>query len=375
MKPIRVFSVAMVVALAVAFSIGFPVQAEGAKALKGTATGVVLNEMNKPVPNTAVYYFQRDWSNTDGFGQPDWRILAGKTTTNKSGKYTISLPAGEYKVWFVPTNLELYAMEGYPDSPVVRLGDVVTLRYGKTTTGVSAILNTPGVITGTLYDTAPGFEGVPLANIHVSLSIQDYSIKNVLLHTDTDENGVYRFTGMKPYPWELWFNSMASNNFGDMEAPLPPNYTDAYKSVFVNAFEPYTWKPAPGTTETIRDWNLETIDFVNIRGQILYHDSDTGTDEPAAGLWVAAFYADNPWDTRDWVDQVWAQTDSDGYFEIKGSPGAYARFVLYVNGAEMFYSEYFDNAQSPWGAVQTDLVMGEPVDIGQWWIHPIETNP
>lgn len=375
MKPIRIFSVLMVIVLALAFGLGVPTQAEGAKILKGTATGVVLNEQNKPVANTAVYFYQRDWTNTDGFGTPDWRILVGKALTNKSGRYTISLPAGEYKVWFVPANLELYAMEGYPDAPVIRLGDTMTVRYGKTTTGVSAILNTPGVIEGTLYDTAPGNEGQPLANIHISLCVQDYSIKNAYIHTDTDENGCYRFTGLKPYPWELFLNSMAGNSFDDPEGTPPPNYNEAYRSVFVPAFEAYTWKPASGTVETIRDWSLETVDFVNITGRLIYWDEAEQIMKPAAGIDVYAYFADNPWEPQDWGDQIKGTTDSEGYFEIVGSPGVYARFILWFDGGGQFESKYYNNVQEEWDATSIDLYMGLPVDIGDWEINLMEWNP
>jgi hypothetical protein len=70
MKPIRTISILTVLIFALVFGLGFPAQAEGARALKGTVTGVVVNELNKPVANTAVYFYQRDWSNTDGFGIP-----------------------------------------------------------------------------------------------------------------------------------------------------------------------------------------------------------------------------------------------------------------------------------------------------------------
>ena len=371
MKPIRTASIITVLVFALTFGLGFPLQAEGAKALKGTVSGVVVNEMNKPVANTAVYFYQRDWTNTDGFGMPDWRILVGKAVTSKSGRYTLSLPAGEYKVWFVPTNLETYAMEAYPDAPVIRLGDTVTVRYGKTTAGVSAILNTPGVIEGQLFDTAPGHLDNPLANIHVSLCIQDYSIKNAYLHTDTDENGWYRFTGVKPYVWELWFNSMATNTFENPYGDETFNNNPDYRDVFVSAFDPYTWLPAPGTVETIRDWWLETTYFVNITGRLVYYDEAISDYKPVAGMEVYAYYADNPWEPHEWGDEYQGATDSDGYFSIIGAPGAYNLFVLRVEGQGLYYSEFYDNADEDWAGIQTHSEMGKTADIGWWELTPV----
>jgi hypothetical protein len=290
----------------------------------------------------------------------------------------LSLPAGEYKVWFVPANLEAYAMEGYPDSPVIRLGDTITVRYGKTTAGVSAILNTPGVITGRLLDTAPGREGLPLVNFHVSLCIQDHSMKNAYLHTDTDEDGYYRFTGLKPYVWELWLNSMATNSFDNPTDDEADTYNPAYKDVFVGAFQPYTWLPAPGTIETVQDWRLETQDFVNIKGRLVYYSEADDMMKPAAGINVYAYFADNPWDIQDWVDERMGTTDAEGYFTISGFSGVYTKFIIWAEGEAMFYCEYYDDADEDSAPHSSTLKWAPQLTSGNGSFNPpagLRENP
>jgi hypothetical protein len=380
MKHKKTIYLMLVFVLAVSLCGAFPTEVFAAKALKGTLSGVVLNQDGKPVSNTQVYIYQRDWSNTDGFGEPDWKSLAGTATTSRNGQYKISLPAGEYKVWFVPSNLDTYAMEAYPNAPIVRLGDVVTVKYGKTTGGISVALDAAGKICGYVKDTAPGNEGQPMVDTPIVLAVQDYSIKSCLQLTSTDESGYYELKGLKPYPWEIWVNSfMFGTPAGEPYDLL--NYKQGYKDYFKYAIGQYEWVPQQGQSLMIETIYLEHIDFVNIHGRLLYYDEVTQDDLPAANVTVTAMLADNPYQVSDWVDYLQATTDEYGYFEIKGFWQAYGIFILYTQGIandnQMFYSEYYDNSNNQQGANWFELYSGYTTEVGEWKLEliPQGQNP
>jgi len=371
----------MIVVLAVAMCGFFPSEAFAGKILKGTLAGIVVDQSGKPVSNTQVYVYQRDWTNTDGMGVPDWKTLSGTTQTGRNGQYKIALPAGEYRVMFVPSNLDLYAMEAYPNAPIVRLGDSITIKYGKTTGGISAILDVPGKIGGYLYDTYPGREGQPLPNTPMALCHQEYSYINCFQFVSTDANGYYEFKGLKPYPWQLWVNCPFLAAPGATSPDPAPNFRADYKDYPTTALGQWTWLPVAGETSTVNDISLEYKDFVNITGHLVYYDELEQTVKPVVGATVTAQFADNPEDPGnsdwggDWLADV---TDENGLFEIKGFNQYHGMFILYtegvVEGNQVFQDEFFDNSYDQWSAQQFDIYQGTPVDVGEWMID-IYVNP
>jgi Carboxypeptidase regulatory-like domain len=376
MKHKKIMYLLLVFVLAVALCGAFPTEVFAAKALKGTLSGVVLNQNGKPVSNTQVYIYQRDWSNTDGMGIPDWKTLAGTTMTSRNGQYKISLPAGEYRVWFVPQDLDTYAMEAYPNAPIVRLGDSVTVKYGRATGNVSVTLDASGKIGGVLRDTFPDRYGQPLPDTPIALAYQEYSYINCLQLVSTDENGYYEFKGLKAYPWMFWVNCP---QFALPESTEPfqvPNYRSDYKNFFTSAIGPYDWLPLTGQTTIADEIWLEYNDFVNVSGTLVYIDNLTQELMPVVGMTVRAEFADDPMQINDWGgDYLEAVTDENGRFEIQGFSQAYGLFVLRVDGVlggtQYFYDEYFDDSQEPWGAKQFDLYLGAPVNTGEWMLMMI----
>ncbi len=376
MKHKKAMYLLLVFVLAVSLCGAFPSEVFAAKALKGTLSGVVLNQNGKPVSNTQVYVYQRGWSNTDGMGIPDWKTLAGTTLTTKNGQYKISLPAGEYRVLFVPQDLNTYAMEAYPDAPIVRLGDSVTIQYGRTTGNVSVALDASGKIGGYLLDTFPGNEGQPLTNTPICLAVQEYSYKNCIQLTSTDEHGYYEFKGLKAYPWEFWVNCPIFAYPGSTESFEVPNYKPDYKDFFVSALGQYTWLPLAGQTSLANDIRLEYKNFVNISGTLMYFDDVAQTIKPVEGMTVTAQFADDPMNIQDWGSEYYEDvTDENGQFEICGYSQFYGIFVLrvdgFVGGNQLYFDEYYDNSQNEWGAQQFELYSGYPVDGVVWMLNPI----
>lgn len=375
MKHIKKLSMLMIVVLAVAICGSFPSEVFAGKALKGTLSGVVVDQNWKPVSNTQVYVYQRDWTNTDGLGVPDWKTLAATTQTGRNGQYKIALPAGEYRVMFVPSNLDLYAMEAYPDAPIVRLGDSITIRYGKTTGGISAKLDTSGIIRGRLMDTYPGREGQPMTDTPLAICHQEYSYINCFQLVSTDENGYYEFKGLKPYPWQVWVNCPQFALPGETEPFDVTNYRSDYKNYFDSLTGQYNWVPAAGETFRTGDIFLEYNEFVNITGHLRYYDEVEQVFKPVVGVTVTAQFADNPYDlgNSDWGGDYLADvTDENGLFEITGFNQPYGVFVLYTDGVvgdtQPFAEEYFDDSYGNQEAPKFDLFQNSPVDFGDWEI-------
>jgi len=376
MKHKKTMYLLLVFVLAVALCGAFPAEVFAAKALKGTLSGVVVDQNGKPVSNTQVYVYQRDWSMTDGLGMPDWKSLAGTTVTGRNGQYKIALPAGEYRVMFVPSDLDKYAMEAYPDAPIVRLGDSVTIKYGRTTGAISVKLDPSGKIGGYLYDTYPGREGQPLANTAMAICHQEISYINCFQFTSTDEEGYYEFKGLKPYPWQLWVNCPFIVEFGGTVPDLNPYYRSDYKDYPTTLTGQYSWLPAAGQTFVRDGILLEYGEFVNISGSLVYNDGVNPENQPVVGMTVRAEFADDPMYIQDWGgDYLEAVTDENGQFEIRGFTQAYGIFVLSVDGTiggyQYYYDEYFDDGQEPWGARQFELFSGYPVNGIEWMLMPI----
>lgn len=373
MKHLKKLSLLLILVLAVSICGGFPSEVFAGKVLKGTLSGVVVDQNGKPVSNTQVYVYQRDWTNTDGLGTPDWKTLAGTTQSGRNGQYKIALPAGEYRVMFVPSNLDQYAMEAYPDAPIVRLGDSITIRYGKTTGGISAKLDTPGKIGGYVYDTYPGREGQPLPNTSMAICHQEYSYINCFQFVSTDENGYYEFKGLKPYPWLMWVNCPFMVEPGAIMPDPAPNYKPDYKDYFTTLTGQYSWLPAAGQTVERESILLEYNEFVNIKGRLVYYDEVDQTIKPAVGVDVTAQFADDPNMITDWGSEYLdAVTDENGEFQIRGFTQSYGIFILRTYGMvgdnQLYYDEYYDDSYDEWSAQQIEIYQGSPVDMGEWTI-------
>jgi len=224
-----------------------------------------------------------------------WTKYVAKTTTAKGGQYKFSLPAGEYRVWLVPENLETYVMEAYPDAAYIAVGDTVKVISGKTTGRISVSLDKPGKITGYVEDTF----GNPMGNVPIALCVQDTCIINCLefVHTVNQGNdiGYFELNGLKPFPWQLWVNIQFLTAPGQ-QTVQNPDYKSVYKEFQMYAFDKYTWFPSSGTEEPIDLYyygdpntvnnviKFETDDFVSLSGYVY----DQNTNAVIDGLHIRA---------------------------------------------------------------------------------------
>lgn len=378
MKIKKQFYLIVMVIVVFLMSMFLPSQVFAARTLNGTMTGVVLNAAGKAVPNTTVYVFQKQWENTDGFGTPCWTKYIDKKMTGKSGQFKFSLPAGEYRVWYVPNDLDTYAMEAYPDAAYIAIGDTVVVKSGQTTSRISVALDSSGVISGNILDTENGNYGEPMANIPIAVCVQDINIINCLQFAQTDSNGYFEIKGLKAFPWQIWFNIPFTGGYGE-ETTAAPGYNSNYKSFNGHSWDKYTWLPMPRTNENIGDTYLEYNEFPNLSGRVVYYDQITLNLEPVAGLVIRAKVADyDPSGEQNWydIDGEFA-TDSNGYFDVTGLTQYRGMVVLYTDGyaegQHKYLFEFYDDSTNEWGAKQIEIVNGETIFLQTDWIlQPIE---
>jgi Carboxypeptidase regulatory-like domain len=175
-------------------------------AASGQITGTVTAgpaSSATPVPGTQVYAFT---PGTNSF-------QATIATTDATGLYSLSVPAGAYDVEFVPpalgTTLAAQWWNGVDVDPLTAAPSVsapaagvtgVTVTDGAVTPNVSAALPLLGVVKGTVTDTA----GRPLRGIAVDVE----STAGLLAHrTSTAADGSYTVLGLLPGGYRVQFSS------------------------------------------------------------------------------------------------------------------------------------------------------------------------
>ena len=322
-----------------------------ARPLTSSLSGLVVNQQGKGVGNTRVTVLARDYSNS--LSNPEWASLVAETRTDKSGKYKVSLPAGTYRVFFEPEDRQKYAIEAYPDAPVIDLGDSVTVVYGKETKNISIVLDPSGWIQGYVTDAT---SGDPLAGIRVEAAVQCSTYISTAGSTYSDGNGFYRIYGFKPYPFFVWANSDAGN--------------DVYLDLMLGFNE---WVPLPPAYKTV-DLNIQRADVVNICGQVV-----DALDNPIAGIiiWPWLLVTDQYYEQSWQVFSEWAVwTDEQGRFNLYNlQEGTYVLSTDgWVEGAGYSYSwEFYDNSTDAWNGVRIEVIRGQTTEIPfVWHLNAVE---
>jgi hypothetical protein len=155
-----------------------------------------------PIPGTQVYAFTPA-SNA---------FQATIATTDSTGLYSLSIPAGSYDVEFVPpalgTTLGAQWWNGVDVDPLTNAPSVsaapagvtaVTVTDGATTPNVSASLPLLGVIQGTVTDTS----GHPVHGVAVDVESTTSLLPH---HTSTAADGTYTVYGLLPGGYRVQFS-------------------------------------------------------------------------------------------------------------------------------------------------------------------------
>lgn len=187
-----------IAALAVAFV--FP----GAAFAQGTVTGTVVDGSAAGIAGIRVVPVLPD---EGGSWREDW---GPAVTTGVGGAYTLTLPAGEYRIRFMdPTGLasaipgeKFYGYEYYPDANWADAGSPVIVTEGGAVDLGEQVLAEGATISGTV--TADG-GGAPLADIHAVADVQFGGGWPGVVEGMTDGSGEYTIVGLPPGTYQVQF--------------------------------------------------------------------------------------------------------------------------------------------------------------------------
>lgn len=169
------FFAVMVVGVVLALSSGSPAAADG------LLTGTVRNAGSNPVPAIDVTVYD-----------PVWGIQLAATTTAADGTYSVSLPAGSYRMMFRdPTHAYADRFSGGPTGTSSWAGSGLVAVADPTGGVQDAVLVANPSIAGTV--TKPG--GAAAAGIYVEARATTGA---VIAHASTDANGAFTMVGLAP---------------------------------------------------------------------------------------------------------------------------------------------------------------------------------
>ena len=232
-------------------------------------TGRVTYQDNSPAANV--------WM--EAFHQDGWFV---GLNADANGEYVLPVIAGTWQV--------------FPhEPPKVVLERNVTVGSGETVANIDFTFDQAGTISGRITD----LQGIPLANIRVSL---DGPIMGS--GTCTNANGEYVFTAALDVEWRVRASPVGSNACGGSNAYAFQYYSNTQ-----------LWDRATLITLTAQAPARSMVDFSlklggGVTGRVFEADGVT----PAAGVCIAFF--DNPHSE----DQLanWGSTAADGSFTIWG---------------------------------------------------------
>jgi len=337
------------------------VPAVGAKALKnGAVEGTLLSQAGKPVAGVTV--IPHAWTAV-GADWWTWEAVPGVTAvTAKNGSYKLPLPAGRYRILFVPSNLKAHAIEAYPDMPAPDFGNDVFVTWGTATRGISAILDPPAHIEGTVRDAVTG---APVKGIHLTCIFQGTARIQMLATASavSDTSGHYSVWGLKPYA------GFALHVSDPTDASWGPWYQNVGDFIFPPASE---WPAGVRNDEIV----VERTDTVKVAGTIV----DRSTGLPIRGMTVNLHEV---WDDGGWDESILSSTETDslGHFAFTAAGLRLAPGTPYTMGSVLvefaddsgaFYDMWYPWAPDGWSADWVSPGLGETANLGMVPMYPTD---
>jgi hypothetical protein len=346
----------------------------GARNVKnGTVEGTVLDQAGKPVAGVTVIPYVWSWAGAEWW---TWNEAGVRATTARSGSYKLALPPGTYRILFVPGDLRTYAIEAYPDMPAPDFGQSLYVTYGRAIRRISAILDPPAHIEGTVTDATTGD---PVAGIHLQCIFQgDARIQGLpIAATVSGTSGHYEVWGLKPYPG---FTLQPEDPTGAYWGPWYQHTGD---------FPPDQYYPAGVRYEDIE---VERMDLVNLDGYVMLGDPNDPHDDPndpsddPTPISGAEVVLHEMWDEGGWDDEPddpmrRTTTNASGYFSFSGLQLA-GRSVL-VSVTEVYpdyWGVWYSGDGAGWGAQDdganpVDIQLGHTANLGIIVTGPCELTP
>jgi hypothetical protein len=318
----------------------------------GAVSGQVLSQAGKPVAGVSVIPYVYTYAGADWWV---WERVPGVTAvTTRKGSYTMKLPAGTYRMLFLPSDLKKYAIEAYPNAPAPDFGDDIVVKYGRTTTRISAILDAPAHMEGTVWDASTGEDPATAAavpGVHLQVVYQGTARINRLESASavSDANGHYEVWGLKPYPGLTL----------DVSDP-----TDDYWGPWYQSTDYFEFPPAWPAGVRYDDIAVEPTDLDKLTGVV--HD---GGEIGIAGITVNVY--------GDGIDPVSTQTGVDGSFAFKagqlrlGPADFYMTewvIVEFVDQSHTYYDMYYQEWPDADGAEPVTAELGKTtaIDVRMW---------
>ena len=261
----------------------------------------------------------------------DWNYVAGAWTgVGNDGNYeTSALPPGQYKVFFDPEWNSEYISEWYDNKRSFEDADPVTVVVGETTTGIDAVLERPGSISGRVTSAAePGGARAVEVFLYPADDPDDY-VDSTWTNLD---NGTYSFTQVMPGDYKVlfastwWSQEYAREWYDDKRGFDEADVITVEEGQDITGIDAYLERKG------------------SITGRV------TGELDPDGlyGVQVMAYDRDHTWVGSGW-------TDSDGRYCITGlEEGSY----------KVFFISYYNPAYgSVWYDGKADFDSADPVEV------------
>lgn len=269
----------------------------------GIITGKVLDEANNPLSKIVVKAFDFD---TD-----EW---VNEKITDGTGGFSITVPAGRYRVWSLPLDTKgNRSSEFYDDIMAWDLATVVEVEADKTTRLNDIKLATGHTISGKVVAQLSMNNG----QSGVVVDVYDFDTGFWINSGVTNSEGKYSISGIPAGNYRV--------------KTSPPKDSGMANRFFDDA---WNWDNANRVSVSSEDFN--DINFTLSKGGVITGKIiDEGTDRPISGIEVDAY----DFDTGVFVNHD--ITDGLGNYSIQVTPGIF--LVCATNDGTDFINEFFDN--------------------------------
>ena len=268
----------------------------------GAISGTVKNAHGTGLANVQIQVFDLNGTWTAG------------VSTDQNGAYTASgLSAGSYRVFFSPSAQSGYSSQWYNNKTHQASADLVSVTVPSTTSGIDAVLEQGGRISGKVTSGA----GSAIANVQVQVyDAADMDMSTPRTTVITDGKGTYSVSGLPTGSYKLYFS--AKGYYGEWYNNKASQ--DVANTVLV---------AAPNT--------ISAIDAILNKSGSISGTVKNGSSAGIANVWVGISNA-----TGIYIQG--ASTDHDGKYTVSGL--ATGTYKVCFNAPAGYQSEWYNNKTS-----------------------------
>jgi len=256
------------------------------------------------------------------------------TDTDADGHFSMSLPAGSYRLWVERPG---FARQAYGSRTPEGVGTVLTLSPGQRVRDVNLRMAPLGAISGRVLDE----EGEPLQGVGIQVLRFSYATGRrqliPILGTSTNDRGEYRAYGLASGRYYLLATLRgAPMSHPEETAALVPEVQDPFAAVYypgVLDFPSASEIPLPeGGEHSDADFHLQRVPAVTVRGRLF------SPVEDFTGSQVQVVLAHSEGNSASFINRATATVDrASGRFEFRGiSPGPYLLAASQLYGGHAY---------------------------------------